>query len=80
MGTEQANLRVARELGLEALGHFRLPAQDWWHYLDQAEARCQQCEGDEALTEVIAGMRGERELYRRAGRSYGYTFYILQKA
>ena len=80
MGTEETNLRTARDLGLDVLGHFRLPARDWWHYFDQAEARCQQCEGDKALTDVIAGMRGEIELYRRAGHSYGYTFYIFQKA
>lgn len=80
MGTEEANLRTAQDAGLDVLGHFRLPSQDWWDYFDQAEARCQRCDGDESLAEAIAGMRGEMDLYRRTGHSYGYVFYILQKA
>ncbi|MBK9796155.1 MAG: class I SAM-dependent methyltransferase [Holophagaceae bacterium] len=80
MGTEEANLRTAMDVGLDVLGHFRLPSQDWWDYFDQAEARCQKCDGDESLAETIAGMRGEMNLYRHTGHSYGYVFYILQKA
>jgi serine/threonine-protein kinase HipA len=79
MGTEASNLQIARDLGLEVISHFRLPRQDWWDYFEQAEARCQQSDGDGSLTEVIAGMRGEMDLYRRAGHSYGYVFYILRK-
>jgi len=80
MGTEEANLRIAQAFGLDVLGHFRLPRQDWWDYFDQTEARCRQSDGEESLKEVIAGMRGEIDLYRRTGHSYGYVFYILQKA
>jgi SAM-dependent methyltransferase len=80
MGTEEANLRTARGLGLEELGHFRLPSQDWWDYFDQVEARCRLCEEQEGLAETIASMRAEMDLYRRAGHAYGYVFYILQKA
>lgn len=80
MGLEAGNLRIAQDLGLEALGHFRLPGQDWWDYFDQVEARCRMGAGDEGMAEVIAGMRGEMDLYRRAGHSYGYVFYILRKS
>ena len=80
MGTEETNLRIAGDLGLEVLSHFRLPSQDWWDYFDQAEARCQACTGEKGLAEVIAGMRGEMDLFRRAGHSYGYVIYLLQKA
>ena len=80
MGTEAAKLRIARDLGLEVLGHFRLPSQDWWDYFDQVEARCRQCDGDEGLADVIARVRGETDLYRRTGHSYGYVFYVLRKA
>lgn len=79
MGTEASNLGIARHVGLDVLTHFRLPSQDWWNYFDQAEARCERCDGEEALAGAIAGMRGEIDLYRRTGHSYGYVFYILQK-
>jgi len=49
MGTEAANARIARDLGMKVLGHFRLPSQDWWNYFDQVEVRCQQCDRDEGL-------------------------------
>ncbi|MFN7957491.1 MAG: class I SAM-dependent methyltransferase [Holophagaceae bacterium] len=80
MGTEETNLRLARDSGLAVLGHFRLPSQDWWNYFDQAEGRCRLCEGEEDLADAVAGLRGEMDLYRRAGHSYGYVLYILQKA
>jgi hypothetical protein len=80
MGTEASNLQIARDLGLEVLSCFRLPRQDWWDYFDQAAKQCQQHSGDATLTEVIAGMQDEIDLYRRAGHSYGYSFYILRKA
>lgn len=80
MGTEATNLQIARALGLEAIGHFRLPRQDWWDYFDQAAAKCQHHRGDESLSGIIAGIQEEIDLYRRAGDSYGYVFYILRKA
>jgi len=80
MGTEEANLRTARAFGLDVLGHFRLPSQDWWDYFDQVEARCRLCDGEDTLVETIASMRLEMDLYHRTGHSYGYVFYILQKA
>lgn len=80
MGTEDANLRIAQEAGLKVLDHFRLPSQDWWNYFEQAEARAQQCAGENDLADVIAALRDEIDLYRRTGHSYGYVFYILQKA
>ena len=41
---------------------------------------CQQHRGDASLSEVMAGMQEEIDLYRRTGHSYGYVFYILRKA
>jgi len=79
MGTEAAKIEVAQSLGLEPLGYFRLPAQDWWNYFDQAKARIEVCEGEDGLAEVVRSLRYEMDLYLRAGHSYGYTFYILQK-
>ena len=79
MGTEASNLQIARELGLEVISHFRLPRQDWWDYFEQAAMQCQRHRGDESLSETIAAMQDEIDLYRRAGRSYGYAFFILRK-
>jgi serine/threonine-protein kinase HipA len=79
MGTEAANLRTAEGLGLEVLGHFRLPSQDWWDYFNPIAARFPHYEGDEGLADVIAGTKVEMDLYRRTGSSYGYTFYVLRK-
>jgi SAM-dependent methyltransferase len=79
MGTKASNLRIARELGLEVISHFRLPRQDWWDYFEQVEVQCQQHRGDESLSEIITAMQGEIDLYRHTGHSYGYMFYILRK-
>jgi SAM-dependent methyltransferase len=79
MGTEASNLRIARALGLEVISHFRLPREDWWHYFDQVAIQCQQHRGDDSLSEVIAAMRQEIDVYQRTGHSYGYVFYILRK-
>jgi len=79
MGTEASNLQIASEQGLEVLSHFRLPRQDWWAYFDQVTTQCQKHRGDESLSEVIAGMQEEIDLYQRTGNSYGYVFYILRK-
>ncbi len=80
MGTEASNLQIARELGWEVIGHFRLPRQDWWDYFEQVAMQCQHHRGDESLSATIAAMQGEIDLYHRAGHSYGYVFYILRKA
>ena len=80
MGSEVSNLEIAHVLGLEVISHFRLPSQDWWDYFEQIARQCELHRGDEGLKEVIAALQVEIELYRRAGHSYGYGFYILRKA
>ncbi len=79
MGDEAANLAAARDLGLEVLGHFRLPREDWWDYYGAVEHQCRLHEGTPGLEAIIAAQRSEIETYRRAGHSYGYTFYVLGK-
>jgi hypothetical protein len=79
MGTEAENLQAARDAGLEVLGHFRLPSQDWWDYYNPVAARFQPFGTDEGLTHVIEGQKAEMDLYRRTGSSYGYVFYVLRK-
>lgn len=79
MGTEATNIGIARELGWEVIQSFQLPRQDWWDYFEGVARQCQQHRGDESLSETIAAMEDEIDLYRRTGESYGYVFYILRR-
>jgi hypothetical protein len=79
MGDEATNLAAARDLGLEVLGHFRLPRQDWWDYYDAVERQCQRHARTPGLEELLVAQRAEVETYRETGHSYGYTFYVLRK-
>ena len=79
MATVDANLQFARELGLQVLGHFRLPRQDWWDYFDHVEAQCRLHQDDASLAPIIEAMHEEMALYRRCGDSYGYEFYVLKR-
>jgi serine/threonine-protein kinase HipA len=77
MGTEDENL--GRDLGLDVIGHFRLPPQDWWAYFEPLEARSRTLPECPERSECIAHLRAEIELYRRLGEHYGYAFYLLRR-
>jgi serine/threonine-protein kinase HipA len=79
IATEAARLRAAQAAGFQVVEHFRLPSREWWDYFDQVEERCRLHAEDPGLTEVIAAMHHEMDLYRRVGHSYGYVFYVLRK-
>jgi len=76
-----ANAQVARDLGLEVVETFPLPADAWWAYLAPLEARCADpaVAGDPALAELVQQCREEIALYRAHGASYGYAFFVLRK-
>ena len=84
MSTVEENLRLARDCGYRALGHFTLPARSWWdgYYTPLqgrlAAARQRYAGDDEALAVVAEGER-EIELFRKYHAAYGYEFYVLQR-
>jgi SAM-dependent methyltransferase len=77
--------RLAKESGWELVGDFRLPESDWWQdYYDPMltrirELRKRDAKIPEAL-EVYASLELEAEMFRRHAGSYGYAFFVLQKA
>jgi hypothetical protein len=63
------------------IDHFTLPAAAWWdEFYTPLEARMAQLapDADPALAAVIAETRGEIEVYRRYGDTYGYVFYLMR--
>lgn len=79
MGSEASNLAAAGDLGLDVLGHFRLPRQDWWDYYGAVERQCRRHAQTPGLEGLLEAQRAEIETYRETGHSYGYTFYVLRK-
>lgn len=80
MATVPGALAIARDLGLEVLGHFPLPAEDWWAYLDLAAQRCEAVADQAEYRDLVAGMNAERDLYQRYGQTYGYEFMVLRRS
>lgn len=79
MGTVEEKLRRAHKVGLEVVGHFVLPPEDWWAYFEPIESRCRASASQDSFREIVAGMRREMDLYRRLGHSYGYVFYVMRR-
>ena len=69
--------------GLSVVGSFALPAEDWWaDFYTPMLARLDVLEaGDCSPTEqaVYAEIRGEIEIHRRLGHTYGYAFCVGQR-
>jgi serine/threonine-protein kinase HipA len=79
-GIEQ-NVERARAAGFEMIDRFTLPAAAWWdEFYTPLEERMAQLapDADPALAAVIAETRGEIEVYRRYGDTYGYVFYLMR--
>ncbi len=76
--------RVARA-GLQVLGHFTLPEEAWWeHYYGPMEARLAEIrpsyEGDEVALAVLTECQQEIDVYRAHSGSYGYEFFVVERA
>jgi ubiquinone/menaquinone biosynthesis C-methylase UbiE len=79
------NIVAAQRLGYECVDHFVLPASDWLEsYYGPLERQLAKLRvkyaGDAAAEGVLDMSQAEIDLYRRAGREYGYVFYLLQRA
>jgi hypothetical protein len=80
----EGNRARARRAGYEVLGHFALPAEDWWRdYYAPLRSRCDELAGEAAgnagLRAVIVETREEIEMFERFSEAYSYVFYVLRK-
>ena len=81
----ETNLETVRSSGYDVLGHFTLPDDAWWqHYYTPLEAKLpgllDTYAGDEEALAVVKMTRREIEMRRRFSESYGYQFFVAQRA
>ena len=81
----ETNLGAIRSCGYDVLGHFTLPDDAWWqnYYTPLEEklpALIDRYAGDEEALAVIDMTRREIEMRRHFGQSYGYQFFVAEKA
>jgi SAM-dependent methyltransferase len=83
MGSIEQNLTHLSAAGYRSLGHFTLPASDWWdNYYHPMAARIENLRKKYPNNpEALAGLDleyAEIELYRQYSDWYGYVFYLGQ--
>jgi len=83
--TVENNLAAAAKAGYKVFDHFRLEPAGWQdeYYRPLREkiaALGPRATTDSAMAQVIKDMIVEMDMYDRFGHSYGYVFFILQKA
>jgi SAM-dependent methyltransferase len=76
---------IIREAGYEPIGHFILPASDWWdHYYGPMEKRMPMLRakyaGNESAQPTLDFADLEMDIHRRFSDYYSYVFYIMRKA
>ena len=81
----ETNLEAIRDRGYELLGHFTLPDEAWWtHYYTPLATKLpgllEKYAGDDEALSVVETTHREIDMRRRFGQSYGYEFFIAQKA
>ena len=82
MATEDSNCRSAETAGLAVLDTFVLPHSAWTEgYYDLLEPRARELlkHANPPVREVAREALAEIEVFRVAGASYGYVFYLLQR-
>ncbi len=77
------NLDLLREAGFCPVGHFTLPAKDWFeNYVKPVEMELPRFRseyiGDSAAEAVADELQAEVELWRECGDSYGYVFFVAK--
>ena len=78
MNTLAGNKHVARSAGFEVLGHFALPASDWWsEYFAPLQRRINLLRTEEGMAEVLDDAENEINIYSVFGGSFEYVFYVL---
>ncbi len=79
MRDEATRFDLARSVGYDQLGSFRLPSSDWHAYYAGLEASLRDAVARHGEREIYAASRLEREIYETFGDEYGYTCLILQR-
>ncbi len=79
----EANLQIIQQCGYHLIGHFGLPARDWWDdYYSLIESRLpkirEQCKDDPDALQVIDMEATEMDMHKKYSDYYGYVFYIMQ--
>ena len=78
MNTREGNLEIVRSAGFEVLGHFVLPASDWWsEYYSPLQRRINLLRTEEGMAEVLDNAENEIDIYSLFGGCFGYVFYVL---
>lgn len=85
ISTEEQTRAAAERAGYRVLDDFRLERDVWWSSLytslqERIETLREAAADDPPLAGTIAQSEQEIEIYRRFGDSYGYTYYLLQRA
>ncbi len=85
MADVKSNLKALRRQGLEPIGNFTLPAEDWTaEYYDELRRNIERlgarADSWPELAEAIAATEREIEVFEKHGGSYGYVFYLARKA
>jgi SAM-dependent methyltransferase len=83
MRSVQHNIAVAESAGYRLLSTYTLPAQAWvedYYAVLEPRAVVLSTHDDESVRAFAAETLREIEVFRRSEGSYGYVFYVLQRA
>ena len=83
MQTVQDNIALAENAGYRLLGTHTLPRDVWvdgYYDVLQPRAKVLLAHGDPAVRAFAAETIREIEVFQRSEDSYGYVFYMLQRA
>jgi ubiquinone/menaquinone biosynthesis C-methylase UbiE len=78
----EKNLDISRQAGYEILGHFILPASDWWNYYRPMQKRLtelkQKYQNNPAALQAFEEEEREIYIFENYANYYSYVFYVLQ--
>lgn len=83
MQSLQQNLALAENAGYRVLATYTLPKEAWVKgYYDVLEPRAKALvdHPDSSVRDCAVEILKEVEIFRRSEESYGYVFYVLQRA
>ena len=80
----ESNVRTITDAGYERVGHFALPARDWWddyydHIMHRLPMFQEKYKDDTEALQVVDMEKVEMEMHKKYSDFYGYVFYVMQK-